>query len=61
MISPCFLVPVVPAWRACVGTLLGRSAFLVLCRGIRRSLSDWTCKRATKDARALMLSRIWSS
>ena len=54
------LVPVVPTWQACFGACLSGAAFLVLCWGSRRSLSAWTYKRETEDARALVLSRIWS-
>ena len=59
--DPCCLVPAVPAWRAYVGALLSRSACLVLYWGSRCSLFAWNCKRATEDARVLMLSSIWSS
>ena len=38
-----------------------RAVCLVLCWGNPCYLFAWTCKRATKDARALMISRIWSS
>ena len=55
------LVPVVPTWQACFGACLSGAAFLVLCWGSRCSLYAWTYKRATEDARALVLSRIWSS
>ena len=58
--GPCRLVPVVPAWRSCVGTHLSRAMCLILCWGSRGSLSDWTCKIETEDAIVLMLSRIWS-
>ena len=61
MVPPCCLVLVVPACWACVGTRLIGAAFLILCWGIHSSLSAWTFKIATEDARALMLSRIWSS
>ena len=60
VVAPCCLVPVVTAWRACVGTRLSGAACLILCCGSLRSLSAFTCKRATEDSRALMLSRIWS-
>ena len=55
------LVPIVPTWQAYFGACLSRAAFLVLCWGSRHSLSAWTYKRETEDARALVLSRIWSS
>ena len=54
-----FRVPIVSARRACVGARLSVAAFLAPCWGRRRSMSAWTCKGATEDARALMLSRIW--
>ena len=53
-------VPVAPAWRVCVGAHLSAAAFLVSYWSRRCSLSTWTCKSVTEDARALMLSRIWS-
>ena len=40
MIYPCCLVPVVPAWRACVGARLSGAARLVLCWRSRCSLSS---------------------
>ena len=57
--SPFFLVPVVPAWRACVGARLSGAECLVLYWVSHRSLFAWTCKRATDDAISLMLSMIW--
>ena len=54
-------VPVAPAWRAYVGACLSGAAFIVFCWGSQCSLYVWTCKIATEEARALMLSRIWSS
>ena len=60
LIAPCCLVPVVPDWQACVGARLIRAACLILCWGSRCYLSTWTCKRETEDAKAMMLSRIWS-
>ena len=59
--DPCCLVPVLPAWWDCIGARLSGAVGLVLCLGSCRSLSNWTCKRATEDARVLVLSRIWSS
>ena len=58
--APCCMVPVVTAWVACVGAGLSGAACLVLYWGRCRSLSAWTCKRATEDTRALMLPRICS-
>ena len=60
VVATCFLVPAVPTWQACVSARLSGAACLVLCWGSRCSLSAWTCKRVTEDARALMLSRVWS-
>ena len=55
----CFsLFSVVPAWWACVGACLSGGPFLVLNWDSHRSLSACTCKKATEDARALLLSRI---
>ena len=59
--ASCCMVPDVPAWRAYVGALLSGPACLVFCWGSRCSLFAWNCKRATEDARVLMLSSIWSS
>ena len=59
--APWCLVPVMPDWRACVGARLRVDACFALCWGSRRSLSAWIYKRATEDARALMLSKIWLS
>ena len=56
---PCLLVPVCPAWRACVGARLSWDAGFVLFWGSCRSLSAWTFNIVTYNARALMLSRIW--
>ena len=58
--DPCCLVPSVPSWWACIGACLSGPACLVFCWGSRCSLFVWTCKRATEDGIALMLSRIWS-
>ena len=54
-------VPVSPTLIACGCTCLRWAAGRVLCGGSRRSLSAWTCNRDTDNARALMLSMIWSS
>ena len=59
LITPCCLVLVVLAWQAYVSARLIRDACLILCWGSRFYLSTSTCKRATEDARAMMLSRIW--
>ena len=59
--DPCCLFPSVPSWWACVGACLSGPACLVFCWGSRCSLFAWNCKRATEDARVLMLSSIWSS
>ena len=58
--APCCMVPVVTAWVACVGAGLSGAACLVLYWGSCRSLSAWTCKRATEEDRALMLPMICS-
>ena len=58
---PCLLVPVCPAWRACVGSRLSGAAGLGLFWVSFCYLSDWNFNRVTYDARALMLSRIWLS
>ena len=44
-----------------VGARLSVANFCAPCWGSRRFWSAWTCKRATADASALILSRIWSS
>ena len=58
---PCLLgVLISPAWRACIGACLSGATVRLLCWGIRCSLSTWTCKKAMDNARALMISKIWS-
>ena len=54
-------VPVAPNFQACVGARLSVAAFCAPFWCSRRYRSAWTFKSATEDARALMLSRIWSS
>ena len=61
MIACCSLVPVVPDCWACVGTCLNGDPCLVLCWVSLCSVSACTFKIATEDARALMISSIWSS
>ena len=60
MVAPCYMVPVVPAWQACVSARLGGVTCIVLCWGRRRqeqgmvsSIRSW---RASALWRSLLLS-----
>ena len=57
ILACCF--PVVPAWKACFVSLLRVADFLAHFWGSHHSLSSWTCKSATEENIALVLSRIW--